>query len=259
MKTVYNIAKYIFKNNSIVKTPFYLCRAFLYQIFKRLTNNVISIKLFNGRRIFLFPHSNVSTVLVYTDIPDKAEVQILRKYSTDHTIFLDIGANIGSYSVLLMDKIKDIYAFEPHPSTSKKCRMNFLLNGYDDKNVIQSALSDAVGEIYFTNDETQTSINKITTDINNSIKVKSDTLDNFAAKYLDKNLDYIIKIDAEGFEYNIINGGINFLSNYKINCIVFEDTPEYSSKVQGSLRSLGYEVTKINDCNSFAIKTQSNI
>jgi FkbM family methyltransferase len=254
MKTIYKIIKYIFKSNSLVRVPFYLIRAFFYQIFKRLTGKIISIKLFNGRQLFLYPDSNVSSMFVYTDIPDKEEVDLLRSFTTDNSIFLDIGANIGSYSVLLMDKVKDIYAFEPHPLTARQCKMNFLLNGYEENRVVQLALSDVAGEVYFTDNKKQTSINRISDISDGSIKVSSNTLDNFARQYLKKEFDYIVKIDTEGFEENVLKGGSDFFRNYNVKCVAFECFLGDDSNVFRLLNGYGYEIVKIDDYNFYARK-----
>ena len=253
MKTIYNIAKYIFKNNPLIKTPRFLIRALIFQTFKRLTGNIISIKLFNEKSIFLYPKSNVSTMFAYTGVPDKSEIDILRKYATANTIFLDIGANIGSYSVLLMDKVKNIYAFEPHPVTSKQCKMNFLLNGYNESQVVQLALSDSSGEVQFTDNKEHNSVNKIVNDNSSrNIKVFSDTLDNFANKNLDRDSNYIVKIDTEGFECNVLKGGKNFFNNYKIDCVVFECFLEPDSEIFKIFQDFGYKTFKIDANNYYA-------
>lgn len=210
MKTIFKIIKYIFNNNSLIKTPFFLIRAFTYQIFKRLTGKIVSIKLFNGYKIFLYPKSNVSTMFAYTDIPDKKEINILRNFSTDNSVFLDIGANIGSYSIMLMDKVRDIYAFEPHPLVAEQCKMNFLLNSFSERNVVQLALGDFSGKSFFTDNKEQSSVNKISSDSDGCINVSVDTLDNFASKNLSKGFDYIVKIDTEGFEEKVLLGGRDF-------------------------------------------------
>jgi len=254
MKTIYNIIKYIFENNPLIKTPFYIIKAVSFQIFKRITKSIVSMKLFNGKQIFLYPDSNVSSMFAYTSIPDKKEIEILRQYSTPNTVFLDVGANIGSYSTLLMDKVKNIYAFEPHPLTAKQCKMNFLLNNYDEKQVIQLALNDTCGEVYFTDNKTQTSINKISHESRDCFKVTSDTLDTFANKHLDKDSNYIVKIDTEGFEYNVLKGGETFFKEYNVDCIVFECFGGPDSSVFKMFQNYGYKTLKIDSNNYYARK-----
>jgi FkbM family methyltransferase len=162
----------------------------------------------------------------YTDIPEELEIKILRdtvkNKEAGKFVFLDIGANIGSYSVSMMDICDEIIAFEPHPFTAKRCKMNFLLNNFNELNVKQLALSDEVGKIHFSDYGGSSTVNHILSD-NSGIEVEVTTLDKFV---IDNNFsidkDYIIKVDVEGFEEQVFKGGKNFLTNYNINAVVFE-------------------------------------
>ena len=82
------VISYIFKNNSIVEALKYLIIGITYQIFKRLTKNVISIRTFNGKQILLFPNSTVSSKSAYTNIPDGIEIKILRNLVSQGDFFL---------------------------------------------------------------------------------------------------------------------------------------------------------------------------
>lgn len=252
MNTFLKIAKYIFTQNSLIKVPFYLIRAASFQMFKRITGRIISKKLFNGKQIFLFPHCNVSTMFVYTDIPDKKEILFIRNIIDKDTIFLDIGSNVGSYSIMLSDIARDVFAFEPHPFTSKRCKMNFLLNGISDKHVFDVALSDSQGETYFSDNQINSTINKIASSSEGNIKVPLDTLDNFAENNLGREADYFVKIDTEGFEKNVLKGGKFFFQNYNVKGIVFECFEDKKSDVFGLLKSYNYETIKLDDNNYYA-------
>lgn len=111
------ILKYIWNKNSGLCKLKYVFLGVIFQIFKRLTKSIIPKEIFNGKKIFLYPNCNVSSMYAYTDIPDKQEIELLRdivKSGGGEFVFLDIGSNIGSYSVSMMDICDDIIAFEPH-------------------------------------------------------------------------------------------------------------------------------------------------
>lgn len=252
------VLKYIFKQNLGLNIIKYLFVGAIFQLFKRLTNSIISKKIFNGKSIFMYPNCNVSSMYAYTSIPDKQEINILRnivKNGKAHDfVFLDIGSNIGSYSVSMMDICADIIAFEPHPYTSKRCKMNFLLNNISENNVKQLALSDSIGKIHFSDYGGSSTINHIVND-NSGIEVEVTTLDKFIEEnnFLIEN-KYIIKIDVEGFEEQVLRGGANFLSNYNIKGIVFECFSQ--DKVFEILKEYGYEdIKKLSENNYFATKT----
>jgi hypothetical protein len=63
------IFKYIIRKSGGINILKYLILGFVFQIFKRITNSVISKNIFNGKS--LFPHCNVASMYTYIDIPNK--------------------------------------------------------------------------------------------------------------------------------------------------------------------------------------------
>ena len=169
--------------------------------------------------------------------------------------FLDIGANIGSYSVSMMDICEEIIAFEPHPYTAQRCKMNFLLNGVSESKVKQLALSDIVGTINFSDYGGSSTNNRIVND-ESGIEVEVSTLDKFISDNdFSKDKEYIIKVDVEGFEKQVFIGGKYFLTNYNIKGIVFECFSQ--DDVFEILKSYGYQYIKqISENNYVATKNK---
>jgi FkbM family methyltransferase len=254
---VLNILRYIWNKNIGLNKLKYLFLGIAFQIFKRLTKSVISKEIFNGKKIFLYPNCNVSSMYAYTDIPDRGEIQLLRdiivKKEGKKIVFLDIGANIGSYSISMMEICDEVVAFEPHPYTAKRCKMNFLLNNFPENNVKQLALSNKVGKIHFSDYGGSSTINHILEN-RNGIEVEVSTLDNFIKdnNYTQDN-NYIIKVDVEGFEKQVFEGGKKFLTSYDIKGIIFECFSQ--DEVFKVLKSYGYKnIEKISENNYFATK-----
>jgi len=248
------ILKYILKSNSLLKVPKYLFLGLSFQIFKRLSNNVISKKIFNGKRILLFPNCNVSTMYTYTDIPDKQEIEVLRNLLKGklNTTFFDVGANIGNYSVSMMDVCDDVIAFEPHPYTAKRCKMNFLLNNVDESRVKTLALSDKNSKVYFSDFGGSSTVNHIVED-KQGIEIDCLTLDTFlVGNNFSKERNYVLKVDIEGFEYNFFLGAEKFLKEYNILGIVFECFGD--EKVFNLLKENGYDIKRLSENNYYATK-----
>lgn len=217
------VLRYIFSTNGFLSGIKFLVLAILFQLFKRLTGATVSKRIFNGQRIFLFPNCNVSTFFVYTDIPDKKEIGLLRSVIAKDDVFLDIGSNVGSYSICLMDLCNQAIAFEPHPFTARRCKMNFLLNGRDASSVQQLALSNQIGKTFFSDIGHSSTVNSITKDAS-GISVDMMTLDGFMHGRPDLSPDrgYVLKIDVEGFENEVLEGATHFLTNYRIKGIILE-------------------------------------
>ena len=239
----------------------YLFIGIVFQIFKRISKKIISKTIFNEKNIFLYPNCNVSSMYAYTDIPDREEILLLREFAKQNnyqksckTIFLDIGANIGSYSISMIDVCDMVIAFEPHPYTSKRCKMNFLLNDLDETFVKQLALSDSIGSVHFTDYGGSSTVNHIIR-TEDGIEVEATTLDKFIVdNNFVKNDRYIIKIDVEGFEEQVLKGGRNFFTQYNIQAIIFECFSQNS--VFEILKSYGFtEIKKLSENNYCATKS----
>ncbi len=64
--------------------------------------------------------------------------------------FIDIGANIGLYSLIaarFLPEGRPIIAFEPDPGTARRLRINLALNGVTRVEIVQAAVSSERGEM----------------------------------------------------------------------------------------------------------------
>lgn len=132
--------------------------------------------------------------------------------------------------------------------------MNFLLNGVPEIKVKQLALSNEIGKIHFSDYGGSSTINHIVND-NSGVEVEVTTLDNFIIENeFSQDSKYIIKIDVEGFEKQVFDGGRNFLTNYDIRGIVFKCFSQ--ADVFDVLKNYGYNnIEKLSENNYFATKT----
>lgn len=243
------VFKYVWSENRGLGKFIYLFKGVCFQLFKRITARTISQKIFNGQQIFLFPKCNVSSSFAYTKIPDRSEILLLRSLVNENTVFLDIGANVGSYSVCLSDICSEIYAFEPHPFTSKRCKMNFLLNNIDESRVILLALSDINGNVYFSDNGSSSTVNCIVP-VNSGLEVNSMRLDDFVeSKSFPDGSEFLLKVDVEGFEKKLFRGAERFLKTAKIQGIIFESFQ--SEEVISMLKDIGFNSFKQISRNNF--------
>ena len=160
-------------------------------------------------------------------------------------ILIDVGAHHGDTinEFLKIFSIKKIYAFEPSKRNfdklrekTKKIKKNFLLEidinqvGLGQKNdvLILNEITDGVSNTfnslnlnskYFKKKKTITTLFGIKKFIHNKVSTKIIPLKDFMVQKKINNVD-LIKIDTEGFEYNILLGLEDYIK--KIKFILFE-------------------------------------
>lgn len=136
------------------------------------------------------------------------------------SIFVDIGANVGFYSLLANERVGAegrVLSFEPNPVTARKLKTNIALSGAKQIELFEMALSDKGGEvrIYCPKDETHgfTSMRNQGWQDADSYLVPARRLDDV----IPKNLSHIdlVKIDVEGAELLVFQGGADTIRKFK--------------------------------------------
>jgi FkbM family methyltransferase len=133
-------------------------------------------------------------------------------------VCFDVGANIGVYSLLMSEVASTVvHAFEPHPATCTTLRRMLGSNGRQNVTVWPLALSDATGELRFTNDDCSPLNQALDPTLSSAcefIHVPCETGRSFCARQ--KITPDIIKIDTEGFETRVLRGFGDELQHVKM-------------------------------------------
>jgi FkbM family methyltransferase len=137
----------------------------------------------------------------------------------DH--FVDIGANIGSYSILASGHSgAHTIAVEPLPATFARLRRNVRYNDIDDLVTLHnSGIGDSETSLRFTS--TLDTVNHVATESDSGTEtvevpvVRMDTL-------LRGIEPLCIKIDVEGFEQKVIDGGTSILQTDSLRAVLME-------------------------------------
>jgi FkbM family methyltransferase len=136
-------------------------------------------------------------------------------------LFVDIGANVGSYTILACSAIGATgMAFEPVPSTHKRLVDNLRLNHVDQKvQCFHIALGSEKGQISFAaNQDVTNHVLASGEHCPDSVTVEVDVLD----AYLQNKEPALIKIDVEGFETAVLQGAQQTLTNPALHCLIME-------------------------------------
>jgi FkbM family methyltransferase len=173
-------------------------------------------------------------------------------------IFIDIGAHYGFYTLLAgnLNKSSKILAFEPAPVNFQILKQNVELNNLQNVELFNLAVSDKNEVRKFKITEASDSCSFYEHPLASTIEqidVKTATLDSILKGPIDAEV--LIKIDAEGHEFNVLEGMENLLRNSlpKLKLIV-EYNPnllERADRKPGELVSrlfeLGFQVFVIDE------------
>lgn len=151
---------------------------------------------------------------------EKEDSQMIFKFVNPESHVIDIGANLGWYSLHIGSMLKSgtIHSFEPLPETYKKLQQNIKLNGLTNINTNQVALSEKKQTLTFFFDPLQSgsSSSRNITESETIVKMELDsiTFDEYAETKALSAIDFI-KCDVEGAELFVFQGAQKSLEKYK--------------------------------------------
>ena len=157
--------------------------------------------------------------IYYFTFPDYPEFIFLLSYLNKKDVFIDIGSNQGLYTLFVSGIIgSKTISIEPVQNTYKRLLLNLKLNNLKNVEPLNIGLSNQIGIINMSNNKGE--LNKILiNDDDNSEMVTVSTLDQITQNK--KNIS-LLKIDVEGYEKFILEGGINTLKNINLKVILIE-------------------------------------
>ena len=176
-----------------------------------------------GNKMFL---GSSADLLISRGVYEPFETDIVKKEVKKGDIVLDLGANVGYYTLLfakLVGKNGKVFAFEPDPTNFSTLKKNVEINGYKNVVLVQKAVSNKTGDIhlYLSSSVSNTIYNRH--DGSKSIEIESVRLDDYF-KNVDFKIDFI-KMDIEGAEGGAVQGMMNLLKRNKNIKLVTEFLP----------------------------------
>ncbi len=178
------------------------------------------------------------------------EIRFIRKMLARGMHVIDVGASLGVYTLTMAKAIGvegTVVAFEPTKSTADMLEISIGLNKLDNVKLVRSALSATVGVLTL-NKNKNGELNSLSAKNaeNEFEQVNVSTLDEEALKF-NRNIDFI-KIDAEGEELRIIEGGRSFLSDQSplVMFEVLDGTERRSAEdLEEAFGKLGYNIYRL--------------
>ena len=176
---------------------------------------------------FLWNIENESTKRTFlVNCEDTTSKVISKLLKNDRVVFVDIGANLGWYSLLVksLNPSSIVYAFEPMAWVREKLHQNLQKNGFSDVKIESCALgaSSATRRIYsyLGNDGMHTLWPVKEWGAEPGQEVKIEVLDSYTEQLNEENLPILLKLDVEGSELNVLQGCNNLLSGSNVQMII---------------------------------------
>jgi FkbM family methyltransferase len=144
------------------------------------------------------------------------EIKFVRNLLEPGQRVIDIGANYGVYALSMAQRVGAkgyVWAFEPASSTAKLLAKGIAINGFKQISLEQSALSNTEGYAQLSLNQ-NSELNALSHGIlttNSSETVPLVTLDGSMETYNWRDIAFV-KIDAEGEETRILEGGKRFFA-----------------------------------------------
>ncbi|MEZ4254457.1 MAG: FkbM family methyltransferase [Polyangiales bacterium] len=222
-------------------------RQFLaWQLRKHVLRAPVIAPVFDGSaRMRFYPDSHITNAVRYFGWPDWHEMHFLARYLNAGDVFVDVGANVGVYSVLAATKVGakgEVWAIEPDPASAERLAENFELNALDPKRILRVIAGATAGQARF----------DVGRDVVGSVVPEGrDGGESLEVRPLDacfpspRHID-AIKIDVKGFELEVLKGAAALLVERRIGVLLLEMIsfgPKYGSTrdaVERTLRDAGY-------------------
>jgi FkbM family methyltransferase len=206
-----------------LKKGFYLFLATVLQFihytfytFKRFPKGVVKVKLCTGDIMLLYPRRTGAYSGIHRDLflyrvrePYSTAYLTVAKILQRGDVVLDIGANIGYYALIearIVGEKGCVYAVESVKQNVMFLKTNIALNGYNNVQIFQMALGDHDGKTEIHVGEA-CNLSAIRKDpmlkYVDKQEVSITTVDAFL---IDKRKPKLIRMDVEGYEYEILKG-----------------------------------------------------
>ena len=138
------------------------------------------------------------------------ELDFLRKHTPIGGVFVDVGANVGTYAMVLARHVGadgKVIAIEPHPITHARLAFNRTASNFSQVVLIAAAAGSTDGELMIETDGDNLGASHIVSGAASSraIKVPSLRLQRILGDAGVSHID-ALKIDVEGYEDRVLTG-----------------------------------------------------
>jgi len=204
-----------------------------WQLGSRILGSAAVMPFVGDTVLIVQPGMTGATGNIYVGLHEFADMAFLLHFLRPEDRFVDVGANVGAYSILASGVCgAETLAVEPIPSTFKHLQANVRINDLTERiRTYNRGLASHPGKLRFT--RSLDTVNHVVTDAEvhaaEGVEVEVTTLDALTGDHPPS----LIKVDVEGFETEVFAGGARTLSDPALCALIVE--------INGSGKSYGFD------------------
>ena len=163
------------------------------------------------------------------------------KLATSSSVFWDVGANVGWFSLLAskLSVTTKIFAFEPDPSNLEYLKKHKALNDFQSITIIEKALGAIVGDAHFNASHQQGRLSD-----DGDLLVMITTADD-VIKTNEAFAPDVIKLDIEGGEVDFLEGAETLLRKYQPRFLLSAHGYQKRDQCKEKLTQYGYSIKEL--------------
>jgi len=233
----------------VARSPFRFGKSFLRAVLVRSlppSSNTFLARLPFGRRIEARYREGIGLSMMLEGQFEGAEIEALCSYARHDSAAIDVGANIGIYTVVLAAAIGTggrVLAFEPAPENVERLRRNLRMNRISNVDVFPLAVgarSESVA-LYLSDDAACHSTSAVAAERRSgrSLTVAASSLDIVWNEGRRPRVS-VVKIDVEGAELGVLEGSRELLAACRPTLLIEIKSAQRLAKVEELLAPYDY-------------------
>ncbi len=210
---------------------------------------------FGNVKFAIYPKNEMTRILYVSRTYEEETMNFLQKELKHSDIFLDIGANNGTYSMFCSRLCKQAFAFEPSKRDFARLKKNKELNNFTNLTIENVGLSNQknkatilIADDYHSGQNTmETKFVYSSVALKEKQEINLIKLDDYVKEKEIKKID-VIKIDVDGHEMMVLEGAKDIIDEKKPRAIIFEivtEWPEKKIELELFFKNNGYEIFAI--------------
>lgn len=195
-----------------------VARILRWQLGSRVLGTAATVPFVDGTRLLVRAGMHGATGNIYVGLMEFEGMAFVAHFLREGDVFVDVGANVGVYSILAASRGARVLALEPVPASYERLLDNVHINRFqefvDARNIGAGAEG---GTLRFSTNEDST--NHVLADdesCKHAVVVEVAPLDEIVQEAT------MLKVDVEGYEAEVLKGAGELLSKESLRAVLVE-------------------------------------